>query len=68
MLLYYKGAVDEAADLVISTVRGGILAIANGDQENIDSLVTLERGDETLFKALCESMTQPELYFHIIEP
>ena len=68
VLLYYKGAVDEAADLVISTVRGGILAIANGDQENIDSLVTLERGDETLFKALCESMTQPELYFHIIEP
>ena len=46
----------------------GILAIANGDQENVEKLVTLERGDETLFKALCESMAQPELYFHIVEP
>ena len=68
VLLYYKGASDENADLTLSTVRTGILAIANGDQENVEKLVTLERGDETLFKALCESMAQPELYFHIVEP
>ena len=68
VLLYYRGASDENADLTLSTVRTGILAIANGDQENVEKLVTLERGDETLFKALCESMAQPELYFHIVEP
>ena len=68
VLLYNKGASDENADLTLSTVRTGILAIANGDQENVEKLVTLERGDETLFKALCESMAQPELYFHIVEP
>ena len=68
MLLYYKGASDEAADLTLSTVRTGILAIANGDQENVEKLVTVEGGDEALFKALCESMAQPELYFHIVEP
>ena len=31
-------------------------------------LVTLESGEDALFTALCESMTAPELYFHIIEP
>ena len=67
VLLYYKGA-SEDADLTLSTVRAGILAIANGNKENIEKLVTLEGGDEALFQALCESMTAPELYFHIIEP
>ena len=46
----------------------GILAIANGNQENIEKLVTIENGDEALFKALCESMAAPKLYFNIIEP
>ena len=68
VLLYYKGASDENADLTLSTARAGILAMANADQEKIDQLVTLESGDETLFKALCESMTAPALYFNIIEP
>ena len=68
VLLYYKGAPTEDADLTLSTVRAGILAIANGNQENIDSLVTIESGDEALFTALCESMVAPELYFHIVEP
>ena len=67
VLLYYKGA-SEAADLTLSTARVGILAIANGNQENIEKLVTIEGGDEALFKALCESMAAPKLYFNIIEP
>ena len=68
VLLYYKGAPAEGADLTLSTVRAGILAIANGNQENIEKLVTIESGDEALFTALCESMAVPELYFHIVEP
>ena len=68
VLLYYKGASDASADLTLSTVRTGILAIANGDQESVEKLVTVEGGDETLLKLLCESMAQPELYFNIIEP
>ena len=68
VLLYYKGTSDVAADLTLSTVRTGILAIANGDQESVEKLVTVEGGDETLLTLLCESMAQPELYFNIIEP
>ena len=68
VLLYYKGASDTGADLSLSTVRTGILAIANGDQESVEKLVTVEGGDEALLKLLCESMAQPELYFNIIEP
>ena len=68
VLLYYKGASDAAADLTLSTVRTGILAIANGDQESVEKLVTVEGGDEALLTLLCESMAQPELYFNIIEP
>ena len=68
VLLYYRGASEESADLTLSTVRAGILAIANGNQKNIEKLVTLESGEDALFTALCESMTAPELYFHIIEP
>ena len=68
VLLYYKGAPEEGADLTLSTVRAGILAIANGDSESIEKLVTVEDGDQTLFTALCESMTAPALYFHIVEP
>ncbi|MDO4389958.1 MAG: alkyl sulfatase dimerization domain-containing protein [Eubacteriales bacterium] len=68
VLLYYKGVSDANADLTLSTTRVGILALANGDSENIAALVTLESGDEALFTALCESTTVPELYFNIIEP
>ena len=68
VLLYYKGVSDANADLTLSTTRVGILALANGDSENIAALVTLESGDEALFAALCESTAVPELYFNIIEP
>ena len=68
VLLYDKDALSDDADLTLSTVRAGILAIANGNQENIEKLVTIEGGDEALFKALCESMAAPKLYFNIIEP
>ena len=68
VLLYYKGVSDANADLTLSTTRVGILALANGDSENIAALVTLESGDEALFIALCESTAVPELYFNIIEP
>ena len=68
VLLYYKGVSDAQADLTLSTVRAGILAMANGDQENIEKLVILESGDQALFAALCGSMAVPELYFHIVEP
>ena len=68
VLLYYKGVSDANADLTLSTTRVGILALANGDSENIAALVTLESGDEALFTALCESTAVPELYFNIIEP
>ena len=68
VLLYYRGAPEEGADLTLSTVRAGILAIANGDSESIEKLVTVEGGDQTLFTTLCESMTAPALYFHIVEP
>ena len=68
VLLYYRDTGTAAADLTLSTVRVGILALANSDQANIDELVTLEDGDEALFRALCGSMTTPELYFNIIEP
>ena len=68
VLLYYRDTGTAAADLTLSTVRVGILALANSDQANIDKLVTLEDGDEALFRALCGSMTIPELYFNIIEP
>lgn len=68
VLLYYRDTGTAAADLTLSTVRVGILALANSDQANIDELVTLEDGDEALFRVLCGSMTTPELYFNIIEP
>ena len=68
VLLYYRDTGTAAADLTLSTVRVGILALANSDQANIDELVTLEDGDEALFRALCGSMTTLELYFNIIEP
>lgn len=68
VLLYYRGVPEKGADLTLSTVRAGILAIANGDSESIEKLVTVEGGDQTLFTALCESMTAPALYFHIVEP
>ncbi len=68
VLLYYKGVPEEGADLTLSTVRAGMLAIANGDSESIEKLVTVEGGDQALFTAMCESMTAPALYFHIVEP
>lgn len=68
VLLYYKNALSEDADLTISTPRVGILAITGRNQENINKLVKLEKGDEELFKTLCDSMMTLELYFNIIEP
>ncbi len=68
VLLYYQGMSDENADLTLSTVRVGILALANGNQENIEKLIIVESGDKALFDALCESMAQLDLFFNIIEP
>lgn len=68
VLLYYQGMSDENADLTLSTVRVGILALANGNQENIEKLITVESGDKALFDALCESMAQLDLFFNIVEP
>lgn len=68
VLLYYKDALVDDADLTISTPRIGILAITSRNQENIDKLITVEKGDAALFQALCDSMTAFDLYFNIIEP
>ena len=68
MLLYYKDTLSDDADLTISTSRIGILAITSGNQENIDKLITVEKGDAALFQTLCDSMVAFELYFNIIEP
>lgn len=68
VLLYYKDALSDDADLTISTPRIGILAITSGNQENIERLVTVEKGDAALFQTLCDSMAAFDLYFNIIEP
>ena len=68
ILLYYKDALSNEADLTISTPRIGILAITSGNQENIDKLITVENGDAALFQTLCDSMNAFDLYFNIIEP
>lgn len=68
VLLYYADDETAQTDLTLSTVRTGILAIASGNEEGIAKLVTVEDGDEALFRTLCGSMTSPELYFNIIEP
>lgn len=68
VLLYYKDTFDANADLTLSTQRMGILAIINGNQEEVNQLVTVEGGDASLLTTLCESMCAPELFFNIIEP
>ena len=68
VLLYYKDTFDANADLTLSTQRMGILAIINGNLEEVNQLVTVEGGDASLLTALCESMCAPELFFNIIEP
>lgn len=68
VLLYYKGEDSYEADLTVSTSREGILAIADGVQEEVDRLVAVEKGDASLLRRLCESVVQPELYFNIVEP
>lgn len=68
VLLYYKDALSDEADLTISTPRVGILAITSRNQENIDQLITVEKGDAALFQTICDSMSAFELYFNIIEP
>ena len=68
VLLYYKDTLSEDADLTLSMPRVGILAITGKNQENIDKLVKVEKGDAELFCALCDSMTAFDLYFNIIEP
>ena len=68
VLLYYKDTFDANADLTLSTQRMGILAIINGNLEEVNQLVPVEGGDASLLTALCESMCAPELFFNIIEP
>lgn len=68
VLLYYKDALSDDADLTISMPRIGILAITSGNQEKIEKLVTVEKGDAALFQTLCDSMAAFDLYFNIIEP
>jgi len=68
VLLYYKDALSDDADLTLSTPRLGILAITSGNQENIEKLITVEKGDAALFQTLCDSMAAFDLYFNIIEP
>ena len=68
VLLYYKDALSDDADLTLSTPRLGILAITSGNQENIERLITVEKGDAALFQTLCDSMAAFDLYFNIIEP
>ena len=68
VLLYYKDTFDANADLTLSTQRMGILAIINGNLEEVNQLVTVEGGDASLLTTLCESMCAPELFFNIIEP
>ena len=68
VLLYYKDTFDANADLTLSTQRMGILAIINGNLEEVNQLVTVEGGDVSLLTALYESMCAPELFFNIIEP
>lgn len=68
VLLYYKDALSDDADLTISTPRIGILAITSGNRENIEKLITVEKGDAALFQTLCDSMAAFDLYFNIIEP
>mgnify|MGYP000761149048 FL=1 len=68
VLLYYKDALSDDADLTLSTPRLGILAITSGNRENIEKLITVEKGDAALFQTLCDSMAAFDLYFNIIEP
>ncbi len=68
VLLYYKDTLSDDADLTLSMPRVGILAITSKNQENIDKLVKVEKGDAELFNALCDSMASFDLYFNIIEP
>lgn len=53
--------------LIISTSCAGILAIANNSGEDIERLVKLENGAETLFKVLCSGMAKAIFIFNIIE-
>ena len=68
ILLYYKGAVFDDVDLTISAPRSGILVITSKNQEDIDRLFTIEKGDAELFQALCDSIATVELYFNVMEP
>lgn len=67
MLLYYKDALSDEADDDFSPPNR-ISAITSGNQENIDKLITVEKGDKALFQAFCDSMAAFDLYFNIIEP
>lgn len=67
VLLYYKGLAEDA-DVTVHTQRIGILAMANGNQETIDKVVTAVEGDTALFDTLIGGMAQMKLYFNIVEP
>ena len=42
--------------------------MTSGNQENIEKLVTVDKGDAAPFQTLCDSMAAFDLYFNIIEP
>ena len=67
ILLSYEGLAEDA-DVTVETQRVGILAMASGNRENIDKVVTSIEGDTALFDALVGGIAQLKLYFNIMEP
>lgn len=68
VLLYYPGEQDDNADVTIRMKRIGVLALAAHNEQGISSLVEGVEGDLELYQALCESMSELNLYFNIVEP
>ena len=68
VLLYYENEQAENADLTIRTKKAGILAIAARNQAGMDLAIESVEGDETIYNTFCDSMTNMDLYFNIIEP
>ena len=69
VVLYEKGNLHEKADATWTTTRQGLFAIAQNNQDGINSLVTQE-GDTTLLERLMEGnvAADMDMFFHIIEP
>lgn len=68
VLLYYENEQSENADLTIRTKKAGILAIAAKNQAGMDYAIESVEGDDAIYNIFCDSMTQMNLYFNIIEP